>query len=130
MTEQFGFNEVGGDGTAIDRDQWLFGARRSGMDRFGDDLLANAALTFDEHRDTGACCLGCNREGRAEFGGRPDDFIEAERRGDFFGQRTEFAAVRPFGHGSLQRGKQPVGRNRFHEEIGCSRAHRFNSNCH
>lgn len=47
MAEQLGFQEVLGDGGAVDRDEWPLGAGRAGMDVARQHFLARAGLAGD-----------------------------------------------------------------------------------
>src|SRR5690606_36758313 len=49
MPEQLRFEEVLGDGAAVDRHERVAGPRRSPMNRASDRFLPGAALTGDEH---------------------------------------------------------------------------------
>src|SRR5690606_24109381 len=107
MPEQLGFDEVGGDRAAIDRDERAAGARAGGVDRLRDYLLADAALAFDQHGDPRARRLGGDGERGAEGGGRTDDLVEIERGADLFRHRPQFALRPPAGGGRGERGEQP-----------------------
>src|ERR1700761_7165292 len=50
MSEKRGFQQIGGHGSSIDRDERLIAARRVGVQRFGDQFLAGAAFSLDKHR--------------------------------------------------------------------------------
>jgi hypothetical protein len=51
VAEQDAFDEIVGDGAAIDRHERLFADARRSLNGAGEDLLADAGLAFDEHRD-------------------------------------------------------------------------------
>ena len=128
MPEKFGFDEVSGNRAAVYRDQWLFRTRACGVDRFGDDFLTDARFAFDQHWHTSTGCFGSNRERSAEFGGRPNNLVEAERRGEFFRQRAQFTRACTFGHRRFERAEQAVGGNRLYKEIRSPGAHRLDRN--
>src|SRR5262245_5192715 len=50
VSEQFALDQGRRDRRAIDGDEWLIGARRSVMDRFGDEVLARAAFAEQQDR--------------------------------------------------------------------------------
>lgn len=53
MTEQLRFDQSFGQGAAIDRDEWLIGARRMGVDGARDHLLARARFARDQNGGIG-----------------------------------------------------------------------------
>ena len=124
MAEQDRFDEIGGDGAAIDGVELLLAARAGGVDRLGDDLLARAALALDQHRDAGAGGLGGDGERGAELGRRADDLLEAQRLADLLGERPQLARRLAAVGGGVERGEQPVGRERLDDEIAGAGAHR------
>ena len=97
---------------------------RGGVDRLGDDLLARAALALDQDRDAGAGGLGGDGERGAELGRRADDLLEAERLGDLLGERAQLARGLAAVGGGVERGEQPIGRERLDDEIAGAGAHR------
>ena len=94
------------------------------MDRLGDDLLARAAFAFDQHRDAGAGGLGGDRHGGAELGCGADNLLEAERPADLLRQRAQLARLAAAVGGGVERGEQPVRRQRLDQEVACPGAHR------
>src|SRR4029079_12998931 len=54
MAEELAFEQFAGDGGAIERDEGFLGAVGKVVDCAGDDFLAGAAFTGDEHVDVGA----------------------------------------------------------------------------
>ena len=54
MAKQLAFDQRLGDGTAIDRDQRLFGAQTQGVDRLRHQFLAGAGFTRDQNREVGS----------------------------------------------------------------------------
>ncbi len=125
VAEQHRFDEIFGDRAAIDGVELLLAARRGGVDRLGDDLLARAALALDQHRDAGAGGLGGDRKGGAELRGGADDLLEAQRLGDLLGQRAQLARGLAAVGGGVEGGEQPVGRQRLDDEVGGAGAHRI-----
>ena len=127
MAEQHRFDEVLGDGAAIDRDHRLAAARGGGVDRLGDHFLARAALALDQHRDPGAGGLGGDRERGAEGRRRADDLLEGERPvGDLLGERAKLAAAALAAVGGGVEGcEQAVGSDRLDQEIVGAGAHRL-----
>ena len=124
VPEQLAFDEVGGDRAAIDRDHRLLAARGGGVDRLGDDFLADAALALDQHGDAGAGGLGGDRERGAEIGRGADDLVERRAaRGSFrsAGAVRRRALARDRG---VERGEQALGGERLDQEIGRAGAHR------
>src|SRR5262245_50808122 len=79
MTEQFALDQCRRDRRAIDGDEWLVGARRSVMDRFGDEVLTRAAFAEQQYR-RGFALRDLAREPDHLGHGRrlADDLIEAE----------------------------------------------------
>ena len=122
VPEQLRFDQIGGDRAAIDGDDRLFRAWRSGMDRIGDDFLADAAFPLDQHRHARARCLGGNRQRRAEHRLGADDLVETQGCGNLFGQRAQLSG-RLAANGGFQRREHPLGRQRLHQEIGRASAH-------
>ena len=122
MAEQFGFDEVGGDGTAIDGHHRLLVSRGSRVDGARDHILADAAFALDQYRYAGACRLGCDGEGGTELRRGADDILERERGGDFFGQRAQFAIAAICERG-IERGEQAFGRDRLGKIVGGPGAH-------
>ena len=57
MSEEFGFNEFGRDGGAVDLDHRGIGASRLLMDQAGNDFFAGTVLSGDEHARLGGCYL-------------------------------------------------------------------------
>src|SRR5690606_28459361 len=57
VAEQLGFEQGFGNGGAVDRDEGLVGALTAGVDVFGNDFLAGAALAGDEDGGVGASDL-------------------------------------------------------------------------
>ncbi len=57
MAEQLGFEQMLGDRRAVDGDEWPVGPLGAGVEIFGHDLLAGAALAGDENRGVRACDL-------------------------------------------------------------------------
>ena len=55
VAEQRGFDEVLRNGTAIDGNERLRSPLARPVNRAGDQLLADAGLALDEHRDDGGC---------------------------------------------------------------------------
>jgi len=53
MAEHLGFEQLGGDRAAVDRDERTIGPRAGRMDGAGDELLARAALARDQDRGVG-----------------------------------------------------------------------------
>ena len=53
MAEELGFQEIDGNGAAIDGHEGFIHAGRRGMDGLGDELLAGAAFADDENRGAG-----------------------------------------------------------------------------
>src|SRR5262249_2251551 len=53
VTEQFAFDQIVGNGSAVDRDETSGGAQAELMDRAGADLLAGAGLARNEDRRIG-----------------------------------------------------------------------------
>ncbi len=49
MAEERGFQQIDGHGSGVDRDEGLVAARRVGVQRLGDQLLAGSAFALDEH---------------------------------------------------------------------------------
>jgi len=49
VAEKFGFDEILGDGRAVDREERALGAERMLVDAARDELLARAAFAGDEH---------------------------------------------------------------------------------
>ena len=55
VAKELAFEEVFGDGTAIEGDHLVLAARAVLMDRLGDEFLAGAAFARDKHRRVSAC---------------------------------------------------------------------------
>ena len=68
------------------------GALRCGVDRLGHDFLADAAFALDQHGHAGTRRLCGDGERGAEHRLGPDDLVKAERGGNLFGQRAQFAS--------------------------------------
>ncbi len=109
---------------AIDHDKLAAGARAGAMDRARKDFLAGAGLAVDHHRHACARGLRGDRERAAEIGARPDDFLESQWSTKLFGERAQFALRTAGRHDAVERFEQPVGRDRFLDEVARPGAHR------
>ncbi len=93
VAEEFVFDQVVGDGAAVDGDEGFVGAGAEVVDGAGEDLLAGAGFTGDE--DAGVA-LGDGRD-LAEFGEEgwalADDMAEAEAGFEFLDGAVGFGGV-------------------------------------
>ncbi len=124
MAEQLGIEQRLGQGSAVERDEGGFGPLAGGVDGLGEDLLAGAGLAVDHHRHACARGLRGDRERAAEIGARPDDFLESQWSTKLFGERAQFALRTAGRHDAVERFEQPVGRDRFLDEVARPGAHR------
>lgn len=70
VAEQFGLQQIGRDGAAIDRDERRLPARRTLMDRKRAEFLACAGFAGNEHR----------RVGQRDFANRPEQLLHRVAR--------------------------------------------------
>src|SRR5690606_4037282 len=91
VTEQFGFDQIGGNGAAVDSHHRLLVTRGGSVNRAGDDILADAAFAFDQHWDASAGSLGGDSERCAESGSRTHHILERKGSGDLLRKGTQFA---------------------------------------
>ncbi|MNP24048.1 hypothetical protein D3C76_1167840 [compost metagenome] len=59
VAEQFRLDQAGGDGRTVDRNEGFAGAPAAFVQQTGEDLLARAGLTVDQHRDVAGEGLAC-----------------------------------------------------------------------
>ena len=76
MAEESGFEEVGGHRAGVDRDERLVFAGGVGVEGFGDEFLAGAALTLDEDGGAGGRDLGDEVEDAQHHVALADDIGE------------------------------------------------------
>ena len=62
VAEELGFDQVVGDGGAVDRDEGLGGALAAQVDGLGDQLLARAAFARDQHSRIGRATFSIRRK--------------------------------------------------------------------
>src|SRR5262249_53334119 len=98
VAEELAFDEVAGDGGAVEGDEGLVGAGGVGMNGAGDDFLAGAALAGDEDVD--------GRAGDALGEGPDSAHVAGEPGGVVFEgellSRPYCGAVLPFGTALLE----------------------------
>ncbi len=124
VAEQDRLHEIVGDRAAIDRDEGLGAPVALAVDGARDQLLADAGLALDQHRDVRRRgLLGAAQHGK-HLWAAGDDVLERQRAGlaafdagKLVGERALFQRV-------AQRHLQPLGADRLHHEIDRARAHR------
>jgi hypothetical protein len=92
VAEELGLEEVRGDRAAVDGDEGPLGARRQAVDRRGDELLARAALTLDEHGRAGPRHLGDDLLHALHRRGVADELRDRELLAQALAQRVHLAA--------------------------------------
>ena len=131
MAEQLAFQQVLGDGGAVQRDEGAGGAAGAAVDVAGQHLLAAAALAGDQDACLGAGDL-LGAADRGQHGRVPrDDGVALARggfqdRGDEFGvwrEREELAGAGGDGFGGhLRIGVEAAGDNGDGDPLGCEGA--------
>jgi len=84
--EEFGFDEVAGQGSAVHRDEGQLGARAGGVQGAGETLLADAGLAGEQHGDIGAGGLRHQIVGALERCGDADQVLHPA---PFFQRRAQ-----------------------------------------
>src|SRR3546814_16150340 len=103
MAEKFGFDEVGGDGAAIDRRKGLAGADAFVVDRAGDEFLARARRSAEHDR----CVRPCHAAAHVAQMPRPGAAADDPR----FPRRLVAAHLNPLPH------FRPIGRASWWERV-------------
>ena len=97
---------------------------RGGVDRVGDDFLADPALALDQHRHARARRLGGDRQRGAELAARRRRCPRTRGcAGSFSVSGRSSPAVSAADRG-VERGEHPFGPERLDQEIGRAGAHR------
>ena len=117
-------DEVFRDRAAVHRDERLGAALARAMDGARDQLLADAGLALDQHRDErGGRLLGGAQHGLHARIAR-HDVLEGERAGAAALEALELGLERAGRQRIAQRDLQPLGADRLHDEIDRAGAHR------
>src|SRR5262249_33600832 len=94
VAEQLALEEILGDRAAVDRHEWVILAAASGVHRAGDELLAHAALSLDQHRRLEVGDLGDGAEDLRHRRALREDRLELALLLDLLLQRPVLPAER------------------------------------
>ena len=117
MPEQDGFDQIGGQGAAVDGDEGFAGPVAGAMQGAGDDLLADAALAGDQDGNGGFGGPGAQRLDHAHRRAVAHDIVEAGAALDALGQASDLGGQALHLHGVAHADQQAFRAHRFDEEV-------------
>ena len=124
VAEQGRFDEIVGNGAAIDRDERLRPPRAGTVNRPRDQLLADPGFALEQDRDVGRRRFLGGAQRRLHVRAARDHVLERQRAGAGALEPLELGLERIGGERVAQRNLQALGTRRLDHEIGGAGAHR------
>ena len=117
VSEQDGFDQIGGQGAAVDGHEGLAGPVAGAMQGAGDDLLADAALAGDQDGDRGFGGAGAQRLDHPHRRAVAHDVVETGAALGALGQASDLGRQPLHLQGVAHPDQQPFRPHRLDEEV-------------
>ena len=124
VAEELGLEQVLGNRRAVDRDKRAVGARAERVQRAREQLLAGAALAFEQHRRVGAGRALQRDRHLLQLRVLADDLRRAAARGELLFEQDVLGGQAPLRERALDHQQQMIGIDRLGEKVERAFLHR------